>query len=279
MFLLDAYRLKPKGTPERKKLDNMAWVGRPPGAVSVNDANHIIFERCHFGHLASAGLDFPAGTHDDLIEGCVFWDIGGNGLQMAQFSAPGLEVHQPWLPADERELCQRETIVNNLVDDCANEDWGCVGLGVGYGSHITIAHNEVRNVSYTGISVGWGWTKATNALGDNLITANHVHHVATRMCDTGGIYLLSAQPGTVVSENYVHSILMSPYVFDPEHWFYLYLDEGSSWVTVRDNWCPEARFLKNANGPGNVWTNNGPMVSETIKNNAGLETPFRDLLR
>ena len=72
---------------------------------------------------------------------------------------------------------------------------------------------------------------------------------------------------------------MSPYVPDPDHWFYLYLDEGSSFITVRDNWCPAEKFLKNANGPGNVWTNNGPQVSEKIKNAAGLEPAFQDLLK
>ena len=72
---------------------------------------------------------------------------------------------------------------------------------------------------------------------------------------------------------------MSPYVFDPEHWFYLYTDEGSSYITLRDNWCPAARFLKNANGPGNVWTNNGPQVSEQIRSAAGLEPAFQALLQ
>ena len=113
---------------------------------------------------------------------------------------------------------------------------------------------------------------------DNVIYANHIHHVATRLGDTAAIYTLSAQPGTVISENSVDDIVMSPYVPDPDHWFYLYLDEGSSFITVRDNWCPAEKFLKNANGPGNRWENNGPMVSEKIKNAAGLETLFQDLL-
>ena len=98
------------------------------------------------------------------------------------------------------------------------------------------------------------------------------------MSDTGGIYTLSAQPGAVVSENAVMRPTISPYVHDPEHWYYLYTDEGSSFITVRDNWCPEERFLQNANGPGNQWENNGPQVSEKIKSAAGLETEFRDLL-
>lgn len=277
MFLLDAYRLSPKGTAYDRGLDNQAWIGRPPAGVSVSRANHIAFERCRFEHMASAGLDFQFGTHDDLIEGGVFHDVGGNGIQMGKFSDAGIETHVPYNPTDEREICSRERIANNLVTGCGNEDWGCVGICVGYGRGIVIEHNEINDLPYTGISVGWGWTKAENCMRDNVINANHVHHVATRLGDTGGIYTLSAQPGTVVSENSVHDIRMSPYVPDPEHWFYLYLDEGSSFITVRDNWCPAEKFMKNANGPGNHWQNNGPMVSQKIRDAAGLEPPFRDL--
>ena len=61
---------------------------------------------------------------------------------------------------------------------------------VGYARGIKIEHNEVSDCSYTGISVGWGWTKMTNALRDNFIHANRVHHVATRLSDTAGIYTL-----------------------------------------------------------------------------------------
>ena len=278
MFMLDACRLRPKGTAEQKKLDNQAWIGRPPAGVSVTDANHISFERCRFEHMASAGLDFQSGTHDDLIEGCVFRDLGGNGIQLGKFSDPGMETHLPYNPKDEREICTRETIANNLVTDCGTEDWGCVGIAAGYVRHTAIQHNEVSNLPYTGISLGWSWTRLTNCMSDNVVYANHIHHVATRLGDTAGIYTLSAQPGTVVSENFIHDIKMSPYVPDPDHWFYLYLDEGSSFITVRDNWCPAEKFLKNANGPGNQWENNGPMVSEQIKDTAGLETSFRDLL-
>lgn len=279
MYLIDAYRLRPKGTADWRSLDNQAWIGRPPAAVQVKDAHHTCFSRCHFEHLASAGLDYVSGTHDDLIEGCLFQDIGGNGIQMGCFQDGSVETHLPYQPADDRELCTNERITNNVVTDCANEDWGCVGIGVGYGREITIAHNEVSDLPYTGISLGWGWTRTVNAMRDNRITANHVHHVATRMADTAGIYTLSAQPGTIINNNCVHDIEMSPYVHDPEHWFYLYLDEGSSFIRVINNWCPAEKFLANANGPGNVWENNGPTVSASVKEAAGLEPDFQDLLK
>lgn len=171
-----------------------------------------------------------------------------------------------------------EKISNNIFTDCANEDWGCVGIAVGYARNIAIEHNDISNLPYTGVSVGWGWTKMTNAMRANFIFANHIHHVGQRLGDLGGIYILSAQPGTAVAENCISDITPSPFVPNPQHWFYLYLDEGSSGVTVRDNWCPAENFLKNANGPGDVWTNNGPSVSEKIKNAAGLEPAFSFLL-
>ena len=278
MFLVDAYKLRPKGTPDWRSLDNQAWVGRPPAAVTVEGANHVTLEHCRFEHLASTGLDFVRGTRDDVVEGCVFRDIGGNGILLGCFQEGGIETHLPYNPEDQREICTRERIANNLVTDCANEDWGCVGIGVGYASEVIIEHNEVSDCSYTGISLGWGWTRTPNAMMKNVVRANHIHHIATRMSDTAGIYTLSAQPWTVISDNSIHSITMSPYVHDPEHWFYLYLDEGSSFITVSNNWCPADRYLANANGPGNLWTNNGPGVADAVKAGAGLEPPFRDLL-
>ncbi|MGH7953704.1 MAG: hypothetical protein ACREFE_17545, partial [Limisphaerales bacterium] len=131
---------------------------------------------------------------------------------------------------------------------------------------------------YTGISIGWGWTKRANALRDNFIFANRVQHIGQRLGDLGGIYTLSAQPGTVIADNSISNIRPSQFVPDPRHWFYLYADEGSSFITFRDNWCPSEKFLRNANGPGNVWTNNGPQVSDKIKDAAGLEPAFQDLL-
>jgi hypothetical protein len=279
MFMLAAKKLSPHGTSYHPKLDNVAWLGRPPAAVAVNNADHISFENCTFEHLASAGLDFAGGTHDDLIQGCTFRDIGGNGIQLGKFSDTNVETHTPYNPFEESEICAREKIANNVITDCGNEDWGCVGIGIGYARNVSIAHDELSNLPYTGISVGWGWTKMTNALRDNLIFANRIHHIGQRLGDLGGIYTLSAQPGTVIAENLISDIRPSPFVPDPQHWFYLYLDEGSSGITVRDNWCPAEKFLKNANGPGNGWTNNGPQVSEKIKNAAGLEPAFSALLR
>jgi hypothetical protein len=279
MYMLDAYKLKIPGTPDKKGLENQAWVGRPAAAVEVAYASHTTFDGCRFEHIASTGLDYQRGTHDDEIKGNLFKDIGGTAILAGVYSDEAQEVHLPYNPTDKREICTNEHIENNLITDATNEDWGCVGIGAGYVKGITIAHNEICDVNYTGISMGWGWTKTTNAMSDNRIIANKIHHYARNMYDVAGIYTLSAQPGTVISNNYVDSIYKAPYAHDPEHWFYLYTDEGSSYITLKNNWCPAEKFLQNANGPGNVWENNGPQVAAEIRNAAGVEAPYRYLLK
>lgn len=277
MYLLDAYKLKPKGTPEKKGLDNQGWIGRPPAAVEISGANNIQFTHCDFRHMASSGFDLVFGTNHNLVQGCVFRDIGGNAIQVGTFSPENFETHLPYDPVDQREISSYDRIENNYIDDVTNEDWGCVGIAAGCVRNINIEHNEICNVAYTGINVGWGWTKSLNCMRNNRIHANYIHHYANHMYDVAGIYTLSAQPGTSITENCIDSIGYSPYVHDPEHWFYLYLDEGSSYITVKNNWCPKEKFLANANGPGNTWENNGPMVADSIKNAAGLLPGFKTI--
>ena len=272
MYMTEAYKIKPQISRPNgdHKLDNQGWVGRPAAAVAVDAATDMTFSGCSFEHCASTALDYHTFIRGGGISHCRFSDIGGTAILAGTFGPEGHEAHLPYLPADMRAVCTGLTISDNRIDDAANEDWGCLGIGAGYVRGIRITHNEVSNVSYTGISLGWGWNQQTCAMADNLVSGNLIHHYARHMYDTAGIYTLGAQPHTVIEENVVSDIYTPGYVHDPEHWFYLYTDEGSSYITVRNNWTPSEKYLKNANGPGNTWQNNGPAVADSIKAHAGL---------
>jgi hypothetical protein len=278
MYILDAYKLKIPGTPDKASLENQAWTNRQPAGVEIRGAQYIRFERCKFRHMAATGLDFISGTNNDRVTGCIFNDIGGTGIQMGYFGGPAFEAHLPYNPSDSREVCHHETIDNNLITNCTNEDWGCVGISVGYAHDINIEHNEVSYLNYSGICAGWGWTKTISCMKNIRIHANHIHHFARQMYDVGGIYTLSAQPDSEISENSIHHLQKAPYAHIPEHYQYIYLDEGSSFIRVVNNWCEKDRFFSNSPGPGNVWDNNGPQVSDEIRKKAGLLPEFKDLL-
>ena len=280
MYLTDGYRIDPKMQRNylNHPLDNQGWLGRPAAAVRVVAARQIDFERCRFEHLGSTGLDYEEAVQGGVVRGCLFHDIAGNGLLVGSFSPAAHETHLPYDPADRREVCTQQQINNCYFTEIGNEDWGCLAIAAGYVGDVNIEHNEISEVPYSGISLGWGWTQTVNCMRNNRVHANLIHHYAKHMYDVAGIYTLGSQPKSYVTENCVHSIYKPGYVHDPNHWFYLYTDEGSSFITVRDNWTEGEKYLQNANGPGNVWENNGPKVDSVIRERAGLEAGYKDLL-
>ena len=280
MYLTDGYRIDPKMQRNylNHPLDNQGWLGRPAAAVRVVAAKQIDFERCRFEHLGSTGLDYEEAVQGGVVRGCLFRDIAGNGLLVGSFSPAAHETHLPYDPADRREVCTQQQINNCYFTEIGNEDWGCLAIAAGYVGDVNIEHNEISEVPYSGISLGWGWTQTVNCMRNNRVHANLIHHYAKHMYDVAGIYTLGSQPKSYVTENCVHSIYKPGYVHDPNHWFYLYTDEGSSFITVRDNWTEGEKYLQNANGPGNVWENNGPKVDNDVRERAGLEAGYKDLL-
>lgn len=280
MYMLDAYKLKPAGTRGKPSLDNQAWVGRPAAAFAVSYTRNTKILQCSFFQTASTALDAGKGNIDMHINGNLFKDIGGSGMLIGHFSDESWEIHRPYFPVidDRTEITANVYVNNNFITDAANEDWSCVGIGAGYVKTTHIAHNEIENVSYTGISLGWGWTLVDYVMSGNMIYRNKVHHFGKHNYDCAGIYTLSAQKDSWIYENVIDSIYKAAYVHLPSHWFYIYTDEGSSNLTVKDNWTPSTKYLQNANGLGNVWSNNGPQVNERIQNNAGLQKQYQHLL-
>ena len=271
MYLTEAYKLRPQiDRPNNHKLDNQGWLGRAHAAVELRYTENVNFKDCRFEHLGGSGLDYVVGCRGGIVTHCTFADIAMNGYVCGSFSPEGLETHLPYNPTDFREVCTGQTVQQSEFYDVTNEDWGCVAIAAGYVNAINIEHNTIHDISYTGISLGWGWNRDLICMKDNKVHANLIYHYAQHMYDCAGIYTLGNQPGTIISENVVRDIAQPSYVHDPNHWFYLYTDEGSSNITLRDNWTPSDKFLKNANGPGNVWENNGPQVNDDIKRRAGV---------
>jgi hypothetical protein len=272
MYLIDAYKLRPKMIRDlgNHKLDNQGWLGRARAAVELNYADRIDFSGCTFEHLGGSGLDYVVGCEGGSTTRSTFTDIAMNGYVCGSFSPQGLETHLPYDPFDRREVCTGQTISDCSLTFVGNEDWGCVAICAGYVANINIEHNDISEVPYTGISLGWGWTRSPNCMRNNRVTGNRITHYAMHVYDTAGIYTLGMQPNTFITENVVSDIYHPSYVHDPEHWFYLYNDEGSGGITVKDNWTEAEKYLRNANGPGNIWENNGPAVADSIKARAGI---------
>ena len=260
MYLLDAYKLQIPGLPEKEYLENQAWIERPEAAVSVRGGQRINFEGCEFTHLGATGLDYVWADSACVVKSCHFHDIGGTALALGAFPDRGFETHVPFRPVNMRELCSDFLIADNLIEDVTNEDWGCVGIGAGYVADCIIEHNIVRDVNYSGICVGWGWTPLDSGMKNNHIRGNKVYRFAKMLYDAGGIYTLSYMPGSTIEDNIIDEIYPPKYATNLRG-FYIYLDEATDGVTIRNNWCPEERFGDNRPGPDVHWINNGPKAT------------------
>jgi len=231
--LVDAYKLKENpGLPWDEGLENQAWIERPVSAVTVRNAHHVDFHSVLFENLAATALDFVDNVSDCVVQECTFGNIGGTAIMGGSFAESPREVHRPY--TDLAKRCQRLTIKENFVVDAANEDWGAVGIALGYVRHCTISKNHVFFLSYSGICVGWGWTPLNTGMEHNCIEGNNVSNYARQLYDAGGIYTLSNQPGSVISGNKISAPYPAPYATNYRG-FCIYLDARTDGFTIENN--------------------------------------------
>jgi len=258
--------------------DNKQTIGRPPAGVSVSNANHLHFERNVFTQMGATALDLVSGTHDDLIIGNVVTDIAGNGISLGKFAAnETTEFHVPYNPTDKNEICTNDTIKDNYIHHVTTEFQGGVAIAAGYPRQADIEHNEIGYTNYSGISVGYGWTSSVNAMSNNRINANDLHHVVQIMADGAALYTLSnQQPKSEMQYNYLHDYVSSSWADYGSNG--IYLDEQTSGFTVAHNAMVNAptNVVRNQNGTNTI-TDTPAMDPQAIKAMAGLEAAYADI--
>ena len=253
--ILDAYKLTVEGLPWASSLENQAWIERPVAAVCVRNAHHIDFKDCHFENLASTALDYHEGVNNCQIIGNTFENIGGTAILAGSFAESPREVHRPY--TDLADQCHHILIQDNYIHHATNEDWGTVGIGCGYVRDITIKHNTVEMVNYSGICVGWGWTSHNTGMKNNCIEGNTVRNFARQLYDAGGIYTLSNQPHSIIKDNHMEHLFPAPYATN-NRGFAIYLDAMTDGFLLEGNTLDGKNIRKaqiGVNNPGNhiIW--------------------------
>lgn len=189
-----------------------------PGMVEVSNASHIVFERNRFEHSGGFGLVFSAFSSHNKIEGNLIADISANGIVIdpsfyRDNSVSITDLEYPWMVSQEAMPTLQsgslyDTISNNLVEFCGRDYNDAVGIYASLPAYLTIRHNEVRFLPYTGISVGWSWRKELTPHRDCEISYNKIHHVCLVNPDGGAIYNLGtvSGEGTRIHHNYIYDV-------------------------------------------------------------------------
>ena len=230
--IVDAYKLAVPGLPWDSDLENQAWVERPVSAVTVRNANHVVFTSCGFRHLGATALDYADNISDCKVTLCSFMDIGGTAIMGGSFAESPLEVHRPY--GDLAKRCQRLTIDTNTIQDISREDWGAVAISLGYVRDCVVSNNRLDKMNYSGICIGWGWTPLYTGMEDNHIVGNKVENYARQLYDAGGIYTLSNQPNSSIRNNEIGKPYPAHYATN-HRGFPIYLDARTDGFTIENN--------------------------------------------
>lgn len=208
----------PGTTPYGSDIQSVCWA---PGAIRMRSANRSWLYNCYVHFVGPHAVEVGEGCTNTRIERCLIEDAAAGGIKIQ-----GGEAGTPDALRTEHTVV-RDNEIRHLG---RRYEAGC-GVFVAHASYNEIENNEIHDLAYSGISVGFVWGYGENPTFGNLIRGNHIYNVGMgSLSDMGGIYLLGKQSGTVVSQNRIHDVICSTY----GAWG-LYLDEGSSFVTVEDN--------------------------------------------
>jgi hypothetical protein len=212
-----------------------SWT-RTPGAVVLSAAHNVTIENDVFTHLGGAGLDVEYGSQNDTVLGNDFTDISATAIQLGSTNDP--------LPADvgagNDEINAYDTITDNYIHNVAIEYLGGVGIWVGYAQHALISHNQIDDVPYTAISIGWaGWHSNfanpdtdPNVNSFNVISDNLMYNYMQTLGDGGAIYTNGGQANGWADELVIRgNVAYGGTNTD----FSLYTDTGSKFIELTNN--------------------------------------------
>jgi hypothetical protein len=261
-----------------------------PAQIQVDFAKNINFKDNEFAHLGSVALSYNNASTHSKVDGNIFDDISASAITLSDW------VFVTDSPLE--DFCRSINITNNLIRRVSVE-YMTPAITAYYVNNVQIAHNDILDAPYTGISLGWGWGRGVVNCANNKIQNNRIENVLYKLKDGGHIYTLDPMKGTVISGNHllksgewkggIYHDNSSAYIISRDNVFEdCYKWMKITWHNIHDNiaynnYCetpgvvtyPESNSIEEAIGKTNgEW----PDRAKEIIANAGLRENYKHLL-
>lgn len=216
-----------------------------PAAILISASDGIDFTDCLFDSISYTAVKFENASQNCDITSCEFNEIGGNAVF----------IHGDFVvPASTKNINVRDCHIGYYGRIFNNS----IGILLTHAIDCELSNNEIHDGWYTGISVGWNWGYSDNPTNNIQIKDNLIYNIGNGwLSDMGGIYTLGIQPDTVISGNIIYNVGCDEGAYGYGGWG-IYLDEGSSYITVENNLvydCSSQTFHQHY-GKENVVRNN-----------------------
>ena len=193
-----------------------------PAAILISASEGINFTDCLFENISYTVVKFENAAQNCNITSSRFNEIGANAIF----------IHGDFVvPASTKNI---------NVKDCHISYYGrifnnAIGILLTHAIDCELSNNEIHDGWYTGVSVGWNWGYSDNPTNNIQIKDNLIYNIGNGwLSDMGGIYTLGIQPETVISGNVIYNVGCDEGAYGYGGWG-IYLDEGSSYMTVENN--------------------------------------------
>lgn len=191
------------------------------GAIVLQYSEECKFINCIIRNFGGYGIQIGNGCSRNIISNCEIYNGGAGAIRI-----DGGDSYE-----DESLVSGYNEIIKNTIYDCSISFYSAAGIFVMNAFSNHIAHNEIYNLRYSGISCGWVWGYGKSRACSNIIEYNHIYNLGDgTMSDMGGIYMLGPQGGSEIRGNIIHDVCSANY----GGWG-IYLDEGSSNIVVEKN--------------------------------------------
>ncbi|MEO5968882.1 MAG: right-handed parallel beta-helix repeat-containing protein [Bdellovibrionia bacterium] len=214
-------------TPPEGVVNTQAAVN-VPAVIDVNGARNIIFNTIEVAHIGTNAVWFKSGSSHSSFLNSYLHDLGAGGVKVGQTPTVGPSNPQSSLS---QPIESHITIDNNIIEGGGRIHQSAIGVWISHSGDNQITHNQIGDLYYSGISVGWRFGYTPSYAVRNVIEFNRIHDIGQyAMNDFGGIYTLGESPGTSIANNVITDVYA--YHSDGQG---IYLDEGSSSITVQNN--------------------------------------------
>jgi hypothetical protein len=169
-----------------------------------------------------------AGVSNSIIDDNVVYDTGAGAVRLSIGGQPGSEPL----------VAHNIAVTNNVLAQTGKIFPGAPAMFVGWSNDNRLENNLVADTTNDGVSIGGKWAVGGPVSARNHINRNVFFNIGQGMLsDIAAIYTLSGMSGTEINENFIREARSYTKYGG---WFGagaagIYLDEGTSGVTARNN--------------------------------------------